>query len=98
MTEPSAAPPGRVSARVRVDLQIVAFGDDLMRMFDDKGDTLVTAVRGDNGAWTISGGILDDVTAATRDLAITAMNERAVALRPGRGLSVQVPYGLRETP
>lgn len=83
---------------VQTDHQIVAFGDDHMKLFDAAtGDPIVTATRS-AGTWTITADGVSDVTAPDRPGAITAMTEQALASLPGSGYSTLVPYGLPEQP
>lgn len=83
---------------VRTDHQIVAFGDDRMKLFDSAtSDLIVTATRS-AGTWTITAAGIPDVTAPDRPGAITAMTEQALASLPGAGYSTLVPYGLPEQP
>lgn len=83
---------------VRTDHQIVAFDTELMQLFNcEDGAVIVTASRAD-GIWTVHADGIDDVTAADRPAAITAMTEQALAVLPGTGYSTTVPYGLPELP
>lgn len=87
--------------RARANQQIVAFGDNLMRLYDnDTGDIIVTAAReGPEAPWTISGGEeLADTAAASRREAVRAMTDRAYQIHPGTGLSTLIPTGLEDTP
>ena len=84
---------------VRTDHQIVAFDSELMQLFDSAtGAAIVTATRvgGVGGTWTVSADGVDDVTAADRQAAITAMIEQALAALGGTGYSTTVPHGLAE--
>ncbi|KIU18330.1 hypothetical protein [Mycolicibacterium llatzerense] len=83
---------------VRTDHKIVAFDSELMRLFNcADGTVIVTATRAD-GSWTVHADGVDDVTAADRPTAITAMTEQALAALPGAGYSTTVPYGLADLP
>lgn len=86
--------------QVKTDHQIVAFGENLMRLFDRDGTELVTATRTDD-EWTIHAEGLDDTTATSRAEAVTAMTEHALAAHPregGQGYSTFVPSGLLDMP
>ncbi|GAA2418023.1 hypothetical protein [Mycolicibacterium llatzerense] len=83
---------------VLTDHKIVAFDSELMQLFNcADGTVIVTATRAD-GTWTMHADGVDDVTAADRPAAITAMIEQALAALPGAGYSTTVPYGLPELP
>lgn len=94
--------------QVKTDHQVVAFGSDLMHLFDSEaGIVLVSATRGPGGEWTITA--LDppnpvaDVTASSRTDALTAMTEHVFnALGPsgpnGEGYSTLIPHGMSELP
>ena len=91
----------------RTEQQIMQFGDHLMQLFDETGTAIVTAQREPDkpATWTVSGGPLEDVTIDVppsaqrpRHEVVNAMCNRAQEIRPGRGLSTLVPYGLRDLP
>lgn len=83
--------------RVRTDHQIVAFGNNLMGLFDGDGTQLVTATRTETG-WEITADGADPVTATSRAEAVTAMTDTALAILPGDGYSCLVPHGLTDQP
>lgn len=85
--------------------QVVAFGGDLMRLFNSNtGETIVEATRiGGAGPWTVHAEGVEDVTAPDRAAALDVMPQHAfTALGPsdssGRGYSTLVPNGLAELP
>ena len=83
---------------VITDHMIVAFGSDIMQLFNSSdGLVIVTATR-TAGTWTMHADGIADITAADRPAAITAMTEHALAALPGTGYSTTVPHGLPELP
>lgn len=83
---------------VHTDHQIVAFGPNLMQLFESNtGNLIVTATRSDD-EWTIAAEGVPDVTATSRHAAITAMTEQALAALGGSGYSTLVPHGLSDMP
>lgn len=83
--------------------QVVAFGSDLMRLFNSTtGETIVEASRS-AGTWTIHAEGIPDATAADRPAALEVMPQHAfTALGPsgpnGEGYSTLIPTGLAELP
>lgn len=83
--------------------QVVAFGNDLMRLFNSTtGETIVEATRS-GGTWTVHAEGVPDVTAADRVTALNAMPQHAFdALGPsgpnGEGYSTIIPDGLAALP
>jgi hypothetical protein len=81
---------------VKTDHQIVAHGNDLMRLYDGDGNALATAERSDNG-WTVTSND-GETTTEDRVSAIAHMTDHALAVLPGDGYSTLVPHGLAEMP
>lgn len=78
--------------------QIVAFGTELMKVFEcATAAVVVTATRAE-GTWTVHADGLDDVTATDRESAVVAMTNQLLAAVPGTGTSTTVPHGLLELP
>lgn len=78
--------------------QIVAFGTELMQLFDcATAAVVVTATRAE-GVWTVHADGVDDVTATDREPAVVAMTDQLLAALPGTGYSTTVPHGLLELP
>lgn len=76
--------------------QIVGLNADLMMLLSNTdGSALVTATRAD-GVWTIHAEGIDDVSAAMRAEAITAMNEHAQASTGAAFYTAQVQPGLAQ--
>lgn len=85
---------------VQTDHRIVSFGDDRMMLFDaSEGAVIVDANRAALGEpWTVAADGVEDVTAADRPAAITAMVDQALKSLGGTGYSCTVPHGLAELP
>ncbi|MUL47619.1 hypothetical protein FZI85_25230 [Mycobacterium sp. CBMA293] len=78
--------------------QIVAFGNEMMKLFEcATAAVVVTATRAD-GVWTVHAEGIDDVTAIDRGVAVTAMTSQLLAAIPGTGCSTTVPHGIFELP
>lgn len=83
--------------------QVVAFGSELMRLFNSSsGETIVEATRG-GGTWTLHADGIADVTAPDRSTALGMMPQHAFdALGPsgpnGEGYSTLIPNGIAELP
>lgn len=83
---------------VQTDHQIVAFGTDRMILFDSSnGQVLVTADRIVD-TWTISADGVADTAAQSRQDAVTAMADQALAVTGNDGCSTLVPHGLLDLP
>lgn len=87
---------------VKTDHQIVAFGDNQMRLYDRDGTELVTATRTDD-EWTIHADGIDDEYTDNRAAAVTAMTQHAIEKIHGPdwngpGFSTFVPHGLLDQP
>lgn len=78
--------------------QIIAFGTELMQLFDSTDGTIVVTAERIDGTWTVKATGIDDVTAANRADAITALIDQALASLSGTGYSTLVPHGLPEMP
>ncbi|ASZ73798.1 minor tail protein [Mycobacterium phage RitaG] len=83
--------------RIKTDHQIVAFGSDLMGLFDTDGVLITQGARTATG-WKVTAEGAADVDTETRSDAITAMIEMALEVLPGDGYSCLVPHGLRDQP
>lgn len=85
--------------RVGTTGQIVAFGNDLMKLFTtDTGEVAVTATRTAPNAWTVSAEGIADLVVSDRATAITEMANYALQLHSGDGYSMLVPAGLADLP
>lgn len=82
---------------VKTDHKIVGHNPDLMQLYDQDGTLIATAAR-TSGVWTVDAAGVDDVTADTRQAAIMALTEQALAALGGTGYSTMVPHGLAEQP
>ncbi|MFN6543927.1 hypothetical protein [Mycolicibacterium nivoides] len=84
--------------------QVVAFGSDLMRLFNSTtGETIVEATRSGDDTWVIHAEGVDDLTATDRAGALNLMPQHAFdALGTsgpnGEGYSTLIPNGLAELP
>lgn len=91
---------------VQTDHQIVAFGADRMMLFDATGTAVVDCTRNADGSWTATATGVPAVTMpadisggrTSRQGAINAMINQALAASPGTGYSTMVPHGLAEMP
>lgn len=86
---------------VKTDHQVVAHGDDTMRLYDGDGNTLATATRaGDR--WSVTSDHGDAVADSRADAIATLTDHAFNVLGPsggnGEGYSTLVPHGLAETP
>lgn len=86
---------------VQTNHQIVAHGDDVMRLYDDGGTALVTATRAADG-WNVKSDSTDE-DAPDRVSAIALLTDHAFQhLGPsgdnGEGYSTLVPHGLAGRP
>lgn len=82
--------------RVKTDHQVVAFGADLMGLFDGEGTLIVQAARVEGGWQVTAEGV--DVLVENRKSAITGLTEVALQVLPGSGYSTLVPRGLEDLP
>lgn len=82
--------------RVKTDHQVVAFGTELMGLFDTDGTLVVQAARVESG-WRVTATGVDEMV-ADRPSAITKLVDTALTLLPGLGYSCLVPRGLAEMP
>lgn len=83
--------------QVKTDHQIVAFGTNLMGLFDLEGNLIVQATRTETG-WLVTAAGATDAPVADRPAAITALIDTALLILPGGGYSCQVPPRLAELP
>lgn len=83
--------------RVKTDHQVVAFGANLMGLFDLEGNLIVQAARTETG-WLVTAAGAADTSVADRAAAIDALIETALAVLPGAGYSCLVPRGLADLP
>ncbi|AAN12686.1 hypothetical protein SEA_FLATHEAD_23 [Mycobacterium phage Flathead] len=82
---------------IKTDHQIVAFGNDMMGLFDRDGTLIVQAARV-VGGWEVTAEGRPPATVLDRSSAITEMINTALAVLPGDGYSCLVPRGLRAQP
>lgn len=84
--------------QIETDHQVVAFGTEVMTLFDNKtGGVIATATRTD-GTWTIHTVGIEDTTFTDRPDAITGLLTHALTAGSEVGYSTLVPDGLAELP
>jgi hypothetical protein len=78
----------------RTDHQLVAFGPNLLKLFDSNTGEQIAQASLDGTTWTIQADGIDDTTATSLKDAITAVTEAAIAKLGGTGYSTLVPKEL----